>query len=277
MTSGKFVTTIGYERRHNPSLQFDDLERFVDHMNKDLPPRPANMSNIVAINQGRRPLTMEWPTAAALTSETTANLVRSGYLALDTRPYSEYAKGHVAGAYNIQVDSGQFEQSVGWIMPPDEPFVVVVDSPSAAQWVVHKLAFVGLDGRVVGYLPMAEWQAEGRPLARVSQIEVQALHRQLRLNGMGVLDVRSRDEFGCAYIESAHNADFKLLPQVIDGLPFDVEQPVAVICASGSRSITACGVLLRKGYQHVCNVIGGMTAWQEAGLPTHGVTDSPGA
>ena len=43
---------------------------------------------------------------------------------------------------------------------------------------------------------------------------------------------------------------------------------VAVVCASGVRSSTACSILLRNGYQRVHNVTGGMGAWNAAALPT---------
>jgi hypothetical protein len=39
-------------------LQIKDVDAFVDHMTRDQPPRPANMQNIVAINQGKRPCTI---------------------------------------------------------------------------------------------------------------------------------------------------------------------------------------------------------------------------
>ena len=43
-------------------------------MNTDQPPRPANIENIVAINQGRRPLTMDPPRARPLGADEFAEL-----------------------------------------------------------------------------------------------------------------------------------------------------------------------------------------------------------
>jgi hydroxyacylglutathione hydrolase len=43
---------------------------------------------------------------------------------------------------------------------------------------------------------------------------------------------------------------------------------VAVICGSGYRGSIAASFLKREGYQHVTNILGGMTAWKKAGLPT---------
>ena len=47
----------------------------------------------------------------------------------------------------------------------------------------------------------------------------------------------------------------------------DLNVPLAVHCQSGYRSIIACSLLQRAGFQNVVNVSGGFGAWQEAKLP----------
>lgn len=49
--SGKPSSTIGFEKRWNPSLVMNRAE-FVDHLVKDLLPHPADMATIVKINLG---------------------------------------------------------------------------------------------------------------------------------------------------------------------------------------------------------------------------------
>ena len=46
------------------------------------------------------------------------------------------------------------------------------------------------------------------------------------------------------------------------------DRPVAVVCGSGYRASIAASFLKRDGYEDVANVLGGMTAWKAAGLPT---------
>ena len=48
--SGKPSSTMGFERRWNPALSMRDREEFIDHLTKQIPPRPANMDQIVATN-----------------------------------------------------------------------------------------------------------------------------------------------------------------------------------------------------------------------------------
>jgi hydroxyacylglutathione hydrolase len=45
------VSTIGFERRHNPALQFDSEDAFVDALLRDIPPVPADQAAIVAANR----------------------------------------------------------------------------------------------------------------------------------------------------------------------------------------------------------------------------------
>jgi hydroxyacylglutathione hydrolase len=54
--SGNPFSTIGFERRHNPALQFDDDESFAAALLRDVPPPPADQAAIVAANRtGRAP------------------------------------------------------------------------------------------------------------------------------------------------------------------------------------------------------------------------------
>jgi hydroxyacylglutathione hydrolase len=50
------VSTIGFERRHNPALQFDSEDAFVEALLQDIPPRPEEQATIVAANRAGRPL-----------------------------------------------------------------------------------------------------------------------------------------------------------------------------------------------------------------------------
>jgi glyoxylase-like metal-dependent hydrolase (beta-lactamase superfamily II) len=50
------VSTIGFERRHNPALQFNSEEEFVQALLRDIPPAPEQQAAIVAANRSGRPL-----------------------------------------------------------------------------------------------------------------------------------------------------------------------------------------------------------------------------
>jgi hydroxyacylglutathione hydrolase len=60
--SGNPASTIGFERRHNPALQFDSEHAFVEALTKDIPPQPEQQAEILAANRSGRPLA-ETPSA----------------------------------------------------------------------------------------------------------------------------------------------------------------------------------------------------------------------
>jgi hydroxyacylglutathione hydrolase len=50
------ASTIGFERRHNPALQFGSEQEFVEALVADVPPPPPRHAEIVAANRSGRPL-----------------------------------------------------------------------------------------------------------------------------------------------------------------------------------------------------------------------------
>lgn len=231
------------------------------------PPRPANMLNIVAINQGHRPLTMANPEVGAVSPLEARSLLGSGHGVLDTRPPEAFGAGHVAGALNVQLSSGEFEQRAGWMLPPGRPLILAVEQADAARAAIRKLAFVGLDQRVKGYLEMKDWIAQGMSQAVLPQISVSELRRRREEDPLEVLDVREGSEWGRGHIQGAHHMSFKQLPSRLQEVGLGREDRIAVICGSGMRSSTACSFLLRNGFTNLFNVTGGMTAWSQAGHP----------
>jgi hydroxyacylglutathione hydrolase len=49
--SGNPISSIGFERRHNPLLVMDDPDTFADALVADMPPRPLEQERIVAANR----------------------------------------------------------------------------------------------------------------------------------------------------------------------------------------------------------------------------------
>jgi hydroxyacylglutathione hydrolase len=270
VTSGKTITTVGFERRFNWNLQLRDRSLFIAEMNIDQPERPANVTHIVAINQGRQPLTLGKPNAAALDAAAVVDAMAAGAMLLDVRTPAQFGAGHLPGAYNISLASSSFEQWVGWLTPPAVPLLLLADDVTASEQALHKLAFLGLDQRVKGTVTLDSrgLAAFHLPLRRLQQISVQDAHQRAHTGRrLHLLDVRTQSEWEAGHSAHAHHLSLKELPGQIDALPFAPNDPVAVVCASGVRSSLASSILLHQGYQQVHNVAGGMNAWREAQLP----------
>lgn len=82
-----------------------------------------------------------------------------------------------------------------------------------------------------------------------------------------IVDVRTADEYNEGHIHDAVNIDVNsddFISQATTSLK--KEQTVYVYCKSGKRSRKAAGMLIEEGYT-VVNLNGGITEWQDNGLP----------
>ncbi len=238
------------------------------------PLKPANIQNIVAINQGKKPLTMSTPMAKGLTVDQTKGLMADGRLIIDCRESSVFGGGHIPGAYNVQLSGGEFEQRVGWVTPDDSRYVLLCEKDEDAQAAIFKMAFIGLDSQVDGFVKggIKAWMAAGQQLQTVGQMDVHTLNHKLNTNGLQVLDVRSDDEWNDGHIKVAHHMTYTaMVPQMtapaqIGNLAIPKDNSIGVVCATGQRSSTAISLLLRHGWNNLYNVTGGMAAWGDAGF-----------
>jgi len=82
-----------------------------------------------------------------------------------------------------------------------------------------------------------------------------------------VLDVRQPAEVAAGKIVNSKNIPLGDLAVRVKDLEKWKSKPVIVVCASGSRSSSAVGVLKKHGFEKVFNLSGGFGAWQQAGLP----------
>jgi rhodanese-related sulfurtransferase len=146
-----------------------------------------------------------------------------------------------------------------------------MENPSNYERVVYSLARVGYDN-VVGYLAEAldVWQKMGLPLTAgdVRDVEPVELHQMLQSDSEErpvVVDVREPWEYKQGHVPGAILIPLGQLSSRLGEL--HPETPVAVICASGSRSQSAAALLGQKGFKTVYNVSGGTSAWMYSGLP----------
>lgn len=98
------------------------------------------------------------------------------------------------------------------------------------------------------------------------QISVHQLHERVARSELSVLDVRQPAEWAAGHIEGARFITGAELPKRIAEVPRDIA--VATVCGSGYRSSVAASLLASQGHRQVVNVLGGMSAWRNAGYPT---------
>jgi hydroxyacylglutathione hydrolase len=194
-----------------------------------------------------------------------SDMLERGAIALDVRPNDQFAAGHVPGSINVAL-SGQFASWAGAVLGLSADPVLIAETTEQLDEARLRLARVGIEN-LAGYLDggPAGWERAGFALQQLPQITVQDLNSRLGANALQVLDVRRESEWEGGHI---NGADWYPLDRFKAALPaIEPKQPLAVHCKSGYRSVIACSLLQRAGYNNVINVIGGFDAWLEAQLP----------
>ena len=259
-------STIGTERLTNYALQIKDRDAFIQQMTTDLPARPDYFLEDAAINRaGATPLT-ELPELKPISATELKNMLERGAIALDVRPDDQFAAGHVPGSINIAL-SGQFASWAGAVLGLAAGPVLIADTPEQRDEARLRLARVGIE-ELSGYLEGGPkgWTQAGFALVELPQITVQELNSRVQQGAVHVLDVRREAEWDAGHVAGA---DWYPLDRFKAALP-EVEKntPVAVHCKGGYRSVIACSLLHRAGYNNIVNLIGGFDAWLQAQLPT---------
>jgi hydroxyacylglutathione hydrolase len=186
---------------------------------------------------------------------------------LDCRSPEAFGGGHIPRALNVGHTSS-FPTWAGTVLPPDQPYVLVLDGPDMLWSVCWDLLRIGYrlpQGWLAG--GMHAWRTAAFPLQTIRQWSVQDLHGALKDDSdLLVVDVRQPKEWRQGHIEGAIYLTGAEMPTRWREVPKD--RPLALICGSGYRSSVAASLLAHHGYDHLTNVLGGMTAWYAAGLPT---------
>jgi rhodanese-related sulfurtransferase len=96
--------------------------------------------------------------------------------------------------------------------------------------------------------------------------EINAVHfDKHRGEGAIVLDVRSAEEFAKGHVPGATNIDINAPGFGAKVAGFDKSKPILVNCHAGSRGAIASAELAKLGFKTVCNLEGGLAAWEKAG------------
>jgi hydroxyacylglutathione hydrolase len=183
---------------------------------------------------------------------------------MDVRPAIDFDEGHIPGAYNVGLD-GAFTVWAGWILPVEARPLLVGDGEESVTEAVRHLIGIGYD-EYEGYLEggMAAWRTAELPVASIPQLTVQELAERLA-NGdrLTVLDVRNASEWAAGHIEGAIHIPLGDLAQRLAEISRD--GPLAVHCAHAHRSGAAVSILQAQGFERLHHLVGGISAWEEAG------------
>src|SRR5437667_2360894 len=260
-------SSIGYERRFNKFLQFDDVKKFTEYAAATAPPVPKYYPVMKTVNAKGPDVLGNLPRVPGLPPKAFKEAIekKSGVL-VDTRTMLAFGGGHIPGALNIG-GSPILSIWAGWMLDPKEPILLVLESECDLEEIVRLFLRTGYS-KFAGYLVggMKAWDAAGFPLDKIGQMSVHELNE--RKSSLQVLDVRSPGEWKKGHVPGAHHIFLPELRKRIGEL--DRAKPTAVYCGSGYRASIATSILKPEGFRELWNVPGSWEAWKKAGFPVEG-------
>ncbi len=260
-------STVGYEKLFNWALQIEDEDQFVQALLDGQPEPPKYFKYMKLANKSGSSLLAELATVEQLACEpaTVEELQKQGAAILDTRNSSDYAKGHIEGTFNIPYNKS-FTNWAGWIVDYEQPLYLIC-APAQLASILRDLRSVGID-KVAGAIDLAiinSYQEAGIALESYEEIQPTDIAAQVANGEVNVLDVRNQTEWDEGHIPGAVHIMLGTLPNRLQEVPTD--KPLLVQCRSGARSAIACSILQAAGIKQVMNLTGGITRWQQVGLP----------
>ncbi|BES65715.1 MBL fold metallo-hydrolase [Gottschalkiaceae bacterium SANA] len=264
--SSKLSSTIGTEKLQNTAMLKHPEEAFIKSFLKEMPEAPDHFSRCSELNRrGAMPVS-EVKRPVAFSPEKFLECSQHGYIVVDTRDQLAFASAHVPGAYALSL-KGNFATFAGWVLPPDQPILLVLEDRQDMQRVLRALYSVGLDN-VTGFLKggMPAYAASGLITARFESVSASEAKERYEEGSLRLIDNRLKSEWDRGHIQGSSHVP---APDVRHNFhQLEGNKTLAFICNSGNRSLLAASLMLNfSKAQNVINVIGGMTAWLSLGYP----------
>jgi hydroxyacylglutathione hydrolase len=265
--SDREQSTLSLERRQNPILQ-KTKEDFIKYKVAEQHYTPPYFKKMEDYNLRGPPKLEKLPNPPPLSPKEFQEHIDKDAQVVDTREPTAFGGAHIKGSYSIWLNG--LPVYAGWVLPYDKPILLVLGNIKHLDTAVRYLIRLGYEN-IIGYLcggiegcGVESWYNAALPIEHLALLSVQELKSKLdHKEDILVLDVRRRDEWDQGYIEGALHIYVGQLLERLREIPKD--KPVAVICNVGHRASLAASILLRERNNEVYNVLGSMTAWQNAG------------
>jgi hydroxyacylglutathione hydrolase len=255
--SRKPDSTIGFERRFNDYLRFEEEDDFVNTLTAERTPQPPNFERIVELNRG--PLLTEAAPLTPLLPQRVEKLVGSGAVLIDGRDQREFDAAHVLGSINVTMNQSGVGTRAAWVVDPESEVTVAAEGDEEARRLARILEAVGFR-RIRGLLTggMNAWRAAGLEAQSTPALDIPGLAERLKREVVVVLDVRSAAEWEIGHVEGSIHVPYQ---QLRDEIPDEIRagggRPLAVVCGSGVRSALAASLLRKAGVNNVEHVADG--------------------
>ncbi len=251
-------STVGYEKIRNWAFQFgDDYEGFKNYLLSDQPEAPVYFAMMKKLNKVDRPLLVEVPEHPTLSVEEVEKM--DDITLIDTRHKTEFAKGHLKDAINIQ-NNNSLANWAGWMIGYDENMVMIADEGNQEE-ITRKLMRIGLDN-IKGFVT----DLDSAELEKTKLVDADTVEAMKDNSDTVLLDVRGISEFKAEHIPGAEH---RFVGSFRKKLPTDIKDKKIIIqCQSGDRATIAASYLEKNGFNQVYNYAGSFIDWKNQGKET---------
>lgn len=257
------ISTLGIEKATNPMLTLS-REEFVAYKVAEKHQTPPYFKKMEVYNLEGPPILGALPNPKALKPSEFDEKAKMSAFIVDVRSPVAFGGAHIEGSFSLPPSR---LSNAGWVLTYDRPILLVTENPEALDFAVRNLLRLGFD-KIEGYLVggLEAWYKEGLPMAKVGLITARDLSKWIdKEKSVTVVDVRRENEWSEGHIEGAKHIYLGHLEKQASKLPR--HGPIIVVCKTGNRSSFGASVLLRAGFDHVYNCLGGIDAWRKSGFP----------
>ena len=272
------ITTIGYEKANNPTLQIEEKADFIAAVREALSPAPVYYQRVKRINTAGPEIVGQLPLIQPLSAQEFLALTEdTAAIIVDGRELTAYGGGHIKNALHIglrasfpiwagEIIDETFPVWAGKMLDPKGTIGLVLPEDKNVEEARLHLFRIGI-GNIAGYLRegFRTWLEAGLPFVRTEQLSVHELREQIQAGtAPQILDVRRQREWKNGHIPGAKQIYVAELLDRVDEL--DPALPVVTYCGTGYRASIASSLLEGAGFT-VKNIPGSMSAWRNAGFP----------
>jgi hydroxyacylglutathione hydrolase len=240
---------------------------FIELVTTDQPEAPPYFVYDAVLNSKERPTLDESleRNLKPLALDGVLELQKEGAQILDTRDADEFGAAHLAGSINIGL-GGQYATWAGTMLNHEHP-IVIIAAPGRENESAVRLGRIGFDN-VAGYLQNGLQSLESQPdlVVFIERLSPQFAAELFASDQPPLaIDVRAPREREQKHIDGSLSMPLNHLVRDLTTLPKD--RALLVYCAGGYRSSIAASVLMASGFDSVCEIAGGLAAWESANLP----------
>ena len=177
-----------------------------------------------------------------------------------------FRTGFIPGSIFIGLNGG-FAPWVGAVIKDVKTKILLVCDPGLEKQAIMRLSRVGFDN-VIGYLDggFEIWKKAKQKIDTLDSISSKDL-KEIINSKISLIDVRRKNERNKGYLKLSQNIPLNNIDLNIKDLDKNINHYIH--CAGGYRSMIACSILKKLGFNSLYDVKGGFSEIRKSGLEIH--------